>query len=141
MVYRVIVIVILSSLVEGCWENFNLERQILYKDAKIIWYWRSLGDDRRDFVEVIKGSQRAVVLNCTTTITDVNIINDSIVIRTGYISPSNIYSSNGNGLGVPVWIDPTATEEEIDKFQNRQFYENERKFKANQSKEDTHRAK
>lgn len=132
MTPRIFIVIFLGCLLEGCWDNYFPEKVISYKDIKITWYWRSLGDDRRDFVKVAKGSVGEVVLNTTGTVTDVNVTDDTVVIRTGYLAPDCIYESKGNALGIAIRIDSNATEEEIDKFVNRKFYEEQKKIKEDQ---------
>jgi hypothetical protein len=129
MVSRIIIIAIIGNFLGGCWDNYFPQKEVRYKDVKIAWYWRSLGDNRRDFVEVSKGVKSEVVLNCTgTPITDIKVVNDSIVIKTRGEVQQGVYESRGSGLGIPVRIDPTASEFEWDTIYNHEFYKSRRKF-------------
>lgn len=110
------------SLLLGCAENGIVEKEIQYKDARITWYFRSLGN-RRDYVEVTRGSQHEIVMDCIgMRITDINIVNDSLVIKMHELAESDIYKFKDNGLGIPVRIDPWATQNEFNKVYNPKFY-------------------
>jgi hypothetical protein len=128
MVSRIIIGVLLCSLLGGCWENYHPLKEVRYKDARITWYFRYVGDNRRDFVEVSKGSDRELVLECFgTPITDIKVVNDSIVIKTLPTDPSSILQSKGSGLGIPVLIDQTGSEYEWDTLYNHEQYVERRK--------------
>jgi hypothetical protein len=124
MVSRIIIIALLCGFLGGCWNNYFPEKGVRYKDMKITWYWRSIGDNRRDFVEVSKGFKSEIVLSCTgMQITDIKLVKNSLVIRSCGPILNDIYESRSSGLGIPVRVDSTATEAEYDKFFNRKFYE------------------
>ena len=123
MVSRIIIVALLSSFLSGCWNNYFPKKEVRYKDVKITWYWRSLGDNRRDFVEVGKGFEREIVLDCGgTPITDISVVNDSIVIKTLGSLISGVYELRGSGLGIPVRIDSSASEFEWDTLYNHEQY-------------------
>src|ERR1700722_16774284 len=90
------------TLFWGCGDNYFPEKEIQYKNARVTWYYRFLGDNRRDFVEVSKGFRQKIVMNCIGLfITDINIVNDALVIKTHGETPNGIYEFEDNGLGIP----------------------------------------
>lgn len=128
MVSRIIIVVLLCSLLVGCWENHHPLKEVRYKDARITWYFCEVGDSRRDYVKVDKGSARELVLECIgTPITDIKVVNDSIVIKTLPMATSSIFQSKNSGLGIPVLIDQTGSEYEWDTLYNHEQYVEQRK--------------
>jgi hypothetical protein len=125
---RIIILVLLCSLLGGCWEDYHPLKEVRYKDARITWYFREVGDSRRDYVKVDKESERELVLECIgTPITDIKVVNDSIVIKMLPTAPSSIFQSKSSGLGIPVLIDQTASEFEADTIYNHEQYVERRK--------------
>ena len=124
---KFILLGVFCSLLWGCadnyFENYFPEKEIQYKGVRITWYYRFLGDNRRDFVEVSKGFRHEIVMDCIAMmITDINIVNDSLVIKMHELTQSGIYASKDNGLGIPIRIDPWATHNEFNKIYNPKFY-------------------
>lgn len=116
-------VVLFSSLLWACNDNYFPEKEIQYKDVRVSWYWKALGDNRRDFVEVSKGSQHEIVMNCRgMMLTDISIVNDSIVIKMHELNERAIYASKDNAFGIPIRIDPWATQNEFNKIYNPKFY-------------------
>jgi hypothetical protein len=123
MFSRTIIIVLLCSFLEGCGSAHFPIQEVRYNDVNIVWYWEEVGwDGVRDVVEVSKGFKHEVVLECTRQlITDLEVVHDSIVIKT--TEPVNgIYASRNSGLGIPVRIDTTATEYEYNQRYHPEYF-------------------
>jgi hypothetical protein len=128
MSVKIIFLTFFCSLLWGCGDNYFVEKEITYKDARITWYYRFLGDNRRDFVEVSKGFQHEIVMNCyPMRITDISIAKDSIVIKMHEMTQRDIFESQNNGFGIPVRIDPTATQDDFNKKFYPQYYKPKKK--------------
>jgi len=65
MPVKIITLAFFCSPLWACDDPSIVVKEIQYKDARIAWYYKFLGDNRRDFVEARKGSQHEIVMDCT----------------------------------------------------------------------------
>lgn len=124
MASKIITAVLVCGLLGGCGGNYFPQKEVQYKNVVITWYFQYVGDSRRDYVKVEKGSEREVVLECIgTPITNINVVNNSVIVRLRRMATQNIYKRRSSGMGIPVLIDSTASEYEWDRIYNAGFYE------------------